>query len=693
MENNTNLNHNLTLKELKNLQHDYLLRRRNFGLLPNSPKFDRNLNIFAVFGKKNKIDSLSKKLYIQVYFADYDFLHIKRSILLNRAKFILPYKIFYIICVYKTGFPKPLNENIIDSNKILTIIVIHVNLDVMFEDKSFIKSHLEESDQNSRALRTLWNFRGFTYNELQIKFKLYNFDISGGSTTRRHVINPMTHRLSQFITILEGSNLNGVIQSYFMPRTLYRLKDISEALFGPKIIKGSQSVGNLSTKAVWDRFNKIVENVFNKKIEPNILDSSRKITSLGDTRLTILKSNFNNLNISDTAKNVLSLPINTFNLLYKKSDIGYYLLNFMLNLKKTGVLPKFYENLKYDLWFDNNLLKENPLLISIEELENSIDKEILFNYKKKNLTLEELEIINNIKNLTIKEIDNLTTPLNSKELKLIQNYLIFLIDQKNNLNNKFELTSTENKNLYFGNILNNDKIKDDENTNNTNDNNNYNNNNNNIILIENIKIVITCLLIKQINGKKIKYYGLIYNNITKEIIWYNNFINNKKASANNNNFNNEIIYKIYNYLAKMSVIIKKLFIKEYVSLINNNTHNNDDYDDLDEEYYSDYDSVDNSELLNIFSDLEYILWMNITIINNKIQNFNNNYSFYPLKKYDLTLYDNDEKNNKFIDYFKKIKNFEYKIKTTNLESDFKTYIFNLVLLIIEEKFNIKEKEN
>jgi hypothetical protein len=52
------------------------------------------------------------------------------------------------------------------------------------------------------------------WQEILFQFRLNNITVSGGSTTKRHILSPVQLRLSQFITFTLGINHSNVIDSF-----------------------------------------------------------------------------------------------------------------------------------------------------------------------------------------------------------------------------------------------------------------------------------------------------------------------------------------------------------------------------------------------------------------------------------------------------------------------------------------------
>jgi hypothetical protein len=121
--------------------------------------------------------------------------------------------------------------------------------------------------------------------------------LSGGSSQKRHILNPFTHRFSQFISAFESYNLNGVINSFHNLKPLeIETNEVYKATLGPKIIKNKNSMGDISTKAFDKRYRAVFKRFFNqdlpirenkssisaKRIDANVSTNTQNNKSLND---------------------------------------------------------------------------------------------------------------------------------------------------------------------------------------------------------------------------------------------------------------------------------------------------------------------------------------------------------------------------------------------------------------------------
>lgn len=392
-------------------------KTKNFGLLPESKKLDINTNFLAVFGKLNKTNPLSTKMYIKTYFIDYDFLDINPDLLFSRGEKLLHFKNIIIIIVYKNPKIEFKMEEKTRNGYNFIINVIHISFPELVKEGLFKKIYFDPA-LSSKSLRTFWNFRGLTYSEVQVLFKIYNIDITGSSAKKRHILDPLSHRLSQLIMLFESSNINGVIQSFHKPPIFSSTNNSSlfKAIVGPdKKFEISQSIGNLSTKAVWDRIYKISDEYLKLKITPNIKSDTRKIIPLNKTRIIISKSQ----------NSTKELNLN-------KND--------SLNNNKEKV-----ENLDEDPWVEDSLNLEKSLKdakiqleINIKKLQDSYSRrKELENLNNKEYTKDWNEISNKLnkeKNIKNDSINKLFEQKLLSELKILLNFVNtkMIIFNKNN---------------------------------------------------------------------------------------------------------------------------------------------------------------------------------------------------------------------------------------------------------------------
>jgi len=275
-------------------------KKVDFGLIINNIPMDPHKNLIINFSRPtiNKIKN-SYQLFTNVYFCKYDILEIDSNSLIERSRNILGYQTTFLIIVYpEYGETK---SDFIFSHSIpnCQIQVIHTSFLGLFskgdngESHSLFDKIYLQNNNSSLALRTLFNFRGWTYSQLVSFFRNYNIILSGGAKSRNHILNPSSHRFSQFISILEGYNMKGIIESFNLPNDLYETKGIERAMVGPKLVKDKHTIGNISTKEYDNKFRALMHEAFNSEV-PN----SRKITNQNNSNQTTISENTNVSHIS-----------------------------------------------------------------------------------------------------------------------------------------------------------------------------------------------------------------------------------------------------------------------------------------------------------------------------------------------------------------------------------------------------------
>jgi hypothetical protein len=145
---------------------------------------------------------------------------------------------------------------------------------------------------------------------------MQNVILSGGSSQKRHILNPFTHRFSQFISAFESYNLNGVINSFHNLKPLeIETNEVLKAALGPKILKDKNSIGDISTKAFDKRWRALFKKFFNqdlpvrenknipagsvsaKKIDTNVSTNTQNNESLSDNnQISQITLNLNQTN-------------------------------------------------------------------------------------------------------------------------------------------------------------------------------------------------------------------------------------------------------------------------------------------------------------------------------------------------------------------------------------------------------------
>ena len=292
MNNNNNNNNIRVLDPIK------IAKKVDFGLIrKDQDQLDMRTNILANFCrpfKNNKNLKNSHALFVNTYFFDYDILDIDPISLLERTSKVLGYQTYFLIIV-SNNYGEIKTEKISsDIYPNCEIIVIHTSLDELFTSGLMNKIYLE-NENSTLAYRTIFNFRGFTYSSLQTAFRIKNIILSGGSAQKRHILNPYSHRFSQFITAFESYNLNGVINSFHNLKPLeIESEELLKAALGPKIFKDKNSIGDISTKAFDKRWRALYKKFFNKELPirehknsvlAKKIDANVGISSLGDNKV------------------------------------------------------------------------------------------------------------------------------------------------------------------------------------------------------------------------------------------------------------------------------------------------------------------------------------------------------------------------------------------------------------------------
>jgi hypothetical protein len=247
-----------------------IAKKVDFGLIKkDKQQLDMRTNILANFTRpfKNNLrlkDSYA--LFANIYFFDYDILDIDPESLIERTSKILGYQTYFLIIVYP-------NYEEIKTEKIKSdfyphceINVIHTSFEELFSSGLMHKIYLE-NENSTLAYRTIMNFRGWPYGALQAAFRAQNIILSGGSSQKRHILNPSTHRFSQFISAFESYNLNGVISSFHNLKPIeIETNQLLKAALGPKILKDKNSIGDTSTKVFDKRWRALFKKFFNQDL-------------------------------------------------------------------------------------------------------------------------------------------------------------------------------------------------------------------------------------------------------------------------------------------------------------------------------------------------------------------------------------------------------------------------------------------
>jgi GIY-YIG catalytic domain len=242
-------------------------KKVDFGLINNPQnKFDIRENILANFSRPLKSTIKDTfHIFTNVYFFDYDILDIDPNSLMERASKILGFQKQFLIIVYPQYGEIQTDSISSASYPNCELVIFHTSWEDLF--KSGLMDRIILDNANSTlSYRTVFNFRGWDYSGLTAMFRAQNIILSG-SKTNRHILNPSTHRFSQFISVFESFNLNGVITSYHNVKDInYKSSSFIKAALGPKTYQGKRTIGDLTTKTFDLRWRAIFKEFFDKDI-------------------------------------------------------------------------------------------------------------------------------------------------------------------------------------------------------------------------------------------------------------------------------------------------------------------------------------------------------------------------------------------------------------------------------------------
>jgi hypothetical protein len=300
MNNNNNNNNNNYNKNPRLLEPLHIAKKVDFGLIKKDrQQLDSRTNILANFCRpfKNNVNLKdSYALFVNTYFFDYDILDIDPESLIERASKILGYQTYFLIIVYPSYEEIKTEKIKSDFYPHCEINVIHTSFDELFSSGLMHKIYLE-NDNSTLSYRTIMNFRGWPYGALQTAFRMKNVILSGGASQKRHILNPWTHRFSQFISAFESYNLNGVINSFHNVKPFeIETNEVIKATLGPKVLKDKNSIGDISTKSFDKRLRAVFKRFFNqdlpirenkssvsaKRIDANVSTNTQNNKSLND---------------------------------------------------------------------------------------------------------------------------------------------------------------------------------------------------------------------------------------------------------------------------------------------------------------------------------------------------------------------------------------------------------------------------
>lgn len=105
---------------------------------------------------------------------------------------------------------QPIDKYLCNSEN-MKIQIITIPINSFFTD-AWICSLLIEN--RMKADNIIYNFCGIEWHEILFQLKLHNITVSGGSTTKRHILSSVQLTLSQFITFTLGRNPKLAIESF-----------------------------------------------------------------------------------------------------------------------------------------------------------------------------------------------------------------------------------------------------------------------------------------------------------------------------------------------------------------------------------------------------------------------------------------------------------------------------------------------
>jgi hypothetical protein len=385
------MNNNNNNKNPRILEPLQIAKKVDFGLIKKDrQQFDMRTNILANFTRpfiKNLKLKDSYHLFVNTYFFDYDILDIDPESLIERASKILGYQTYFLIIVYPSY--EEIKTEVIKSDFYphCEINVIHTSFDDLFSSGLMNKIYLE-NDNSTLAFRTIMNFRGWPYGALQSAFRMKNVILSGGIAPKRHILNPFTHRFSQFISAFESYNLNGVINSFNNLKPIeIKTSEVLKATLGPKIIKDKNSMGDISTKAFDKRYRAVFKRFFNQDLP---IRESKNSVSAKKIDANVSTNTQNNKSLNDNSQ----VSQITVNLNQTKEEEDW-------NLKQDGF------DFATDPWIDNKMFKHlynnDPIYRKKMDKELEVQREIT--NKKLAAQLKELNDKSKVLELQRKQLD------------------------------------------------------------------------------------------------------------------------------------------------------------------------------------------------------------------------------------------------------------------------------------------------
>jgi hypothetical protein len=198
--------------------------------------------------------------------------------------------------------------------------------------------------RNTQVLNNFLHFNGFYWSEVVSAFRNHGVILSGGTTTKRHILSPNQLRLSQLLSCQEGSKLGENIKSFY-------LKDTPSVLaLTPK--------ENTATKSIIKRDTLTVHEY---DIEP--FSFNPKDYNKNTVILEIDKTRFN-LDQTKDQSTSLALLIRTQDL---ERQRVYNFTKFGIK-KSNEELKALFNELKNNPNFSGNISESDPLVHDVKEI-------------------------------------------------------------------------------------------------------------------------------------------------------------------------------------------------------------------------------------------------------------------------------------------------------------------------------------
>lgn len=284
---------------------------------------------------KGKIDNIfiidKYSLYTEFYFKNKKYFDFQKYEILEKRISINTLNLYKFSKLFASLY----HEKKKISNSLSKILInegIDINEDFML-DSDYINAYFSKLFNYKNSIFLFYNI---SWSEVLENFYKYGIEISGGSTVKRHLINPMDFSISNFINTFSHEPYHDIVQSTHL---------LEESLYKSQISKS-------------------IENEYHKNILSNYISS--EVSILGNTYSPMI-----NMYFKDGEKYYTDITLETRSLFYN------YLLNYWI--------LRFEENNS-----DNNIIfssLETLLISQIKELELSK------NYKNNTLNNKEKKLI------------------------------------------------------------------------------------------------------------------------------------------------------------------------------------------------------------------------------------------------------------------------------------------------------------